>query len=106
MISGMQGLQVFEIDLAWSDFSDEDAEALCDIPGLTRLHLERTPITDEACRSIAKIEGLDELDANFTAIGDVGVAHLATSQSLTRLSLGKYQGNGFGTAESGRDEAT
>lgn len=75
------------LDLAFVELQDEQLEVLKQLPSLTRLNLEGTPITDASAVYLGELKMLEELDVSQTKIGDQGIAKLKDLNQLATLWL-------------------
>jgi hypothetical protein len=75
------------LDLAFVDLQDQQLEVLKQLPRLTRLNLEGTPITDASAAYLGELKMLEELDLSQTKIGDEGITKLKDLDHLATLWL-------------------
>ncbi len=81
--------QVYSLNLAGSQVSNEGLEVLTNLKNLGRLHLENSTVTDAGLSHIAKLERLEYLNLYGTGITDAGIAQLKGLKHLENLYLWK-----------------
>jgi Leucine-rich repeat (LRR) protein len=73
--------------IALDNATDADLELVCQLRGLTDLHLARSSISDAGLSCLATQPGLRHLDFSSTNVTGAGLRHLASSPSLRFLNL-------------------
>ena len=81
--------QVYALNLAGSQVSNEGLAVLTNLKNLGRLHLENSTVTDAGLSHIAKLERLEYLNLYGTGITDAGIAQLKGLKHLEKLYLWK-----------------
>ncbi len=81
--------QVYALNLAGSQVSNEGLAVLTNLKNLGRLHLENSTVTDAGLSHIAKLERLEYLNLYGTGITDAGIAQLKGLKHLENLYLWK-----------------
>ena len=81
--------QVYSLNLAGSQVSNEGLAVLAHLKNLGRLHLENSTVTDAGLTHIAKLERLEYLNLYGTGITDAGIAQLKGLKHLENLYLWK-----------------
>jgi len=81
--------QVYALNLAGSQVSNEGLAVLTNLKNLGRLHLENSTVTDAGLTHIAKLERLEYLNLYGTGITDAGIAQLKGLKHLEKLYLWK-----------------
>ena len=79
------GEHIQELNLSFSNFSDDLAVSLRHFPNLQKLHLQQTSITDQALSAVAELSALRILNAYGTSVSQEGVARLSDLPDLQRL---------------------
>jgi hypothetical protein len=67
--------------------TDQGAQSLAGIPGLTHLNLDYTKTGDEGLAHLRRLPALEELRLDSANITDAGAAHLAAMKQLRLLNL-------------------
>ena len=81
--------QVYSLNLAGSQVSNEGLAVLAKLKNLGRLHLENSTVTDAGLIHIAELEQLEYLNLYGTGITDTGIAQLKGLKHLENLYLWK-----------------
>jgi hypothetical protein len=90
-----------ELDLGFTDVTDESLEKLKDLVELRRLVLTGTAISDAGCGHLAKLTKLEELGLSGTKVSNDGLKGLRELQGLRRLHLDNTSIDDRGLAELG-----
>jgi len=88
-----------ELDLGFTNVTDEDLEKLKDLAELRRLVLTGTAISDAGCAHLGKLTKLEELELSGTSISNDGLRSLRELQGLRRLGLDDTSIDAAGLAE-------
>jgi hypothetical protein len=88
-----------ELDLGFTDVTDEGLEKLKDLVELRRLVLTGTAISDAGCAHLAELTKLEELELSGTKISNDGLRSLRRLQALRRLGLDNTPISDRGLAE-------
>lgn len=83
--------QITWLDLSNSDFGDEHASILKDLPNLTKLKLQNTAITDAALEHIEGMKNLNVLNIYGTAVTDASKEVLSSLRNLEKLYIWQTQ---------------
>jgi len=81
--------QIYSLNLAGSQASDEGLAVLAKLKNLAKLHLENSATTDDGLTHVAGLERLEYLNLYGTGITDVGIAKLVGLKHLEKLYLWK-----------------
>ncbi len=81
--------QVYSLNLAGSQVSNEGLVVLTNLKNLGRLQLENSAVTDAGLTHIAELERLEYLNLYGTGITDAGIAQLKGLKHLEKLFLWK-----------------
>lgn len=81
------GDHVLELNLGFSNFSDDLATQLRNFPNLQKLYVQQTAITDQTISAVAELPGLTTLNAYGTSISEDGLARLSDLADLRTLYL-------------------
>jgi hypothetical protein len=76
-----------DLDLSFTDFTDDELANLAGLTNLQTLNLEATQITDAGLIHIGGLTKLETLYLNNDRITDAGLSHLAGLAKLSRLGL-------------------
>ena len=90
-----------ELDLGFTDVTDEGLEKLKDLAQLRRLVLTGTAISDAGCAHLGKLTKLEELELCDTSISNDGLKGLRELQGLKRLNLDNTSIDDRGLAQLG-----
>jgi hypothetical protein len=81
------GAPVTVARIAWGA-PDGELAGLCELRGLTVLHLDGTCVTDAGLAGVTELRGLYRLTLCWTSVSDAGLRHLGTMHDLAVLDLG------------------
>ncbi|HUE86479.1 MAG TPA: DUF1501 domain-containing protein [Vicinamibacterales bacterium] len=79
--------EIVGIDVANTQFGDEEMQYLDQLPTLRELHLAGTHITNAGMAHVARLSQLEELYLAKTSVGDAGLAHVAGLASLWAINV-------------------
>ncbi len=79
--------QILWLNLAGTDVSDEQLEAIASFPNLMRLRLERNPVSDAGIAHIANLQYLEYLNLYGTQVTDECIQHIAKLPKIKKLYL-------------------
>lgn len=84
--------QLSALNFEETNFSDEMAIKLTNMPNLQKLVVGATKLTSKGLQTICSMNDLRELDIWAADIRDTDLAELTKLQNLKYLSLGGYEG--------------
>jgi hypothetical protein len=87
------------LNLRGKEVTDAQLAPLASLPGLTRLHLERTKITDKGMPYLKGLVNLEYLNLYGTDIGDAGLVNLVNMKKLKHLYLWQTKVTDAGVAK-------
>ena len=90
---------VNELNLMYSQITDESLKDVAKLQNLTRLYLGDTKITDAGLKEVAKLQNLTRLRLPRTKVTDAGLKEVAKLQKLERLLLTGTKVTKAGVAE-------
>lgn len=79
--------EVTAINVAGTDFGDEELQHLEQLPALQELHLAGTQVTDAGLSVLAQVPRLQELYLAKCGVTDEGMQHIAPLSQLTAINL-------------------
>jgi hypothetical protein len=81
--------QIYSLDLASLQVSDQGLAVLSQLKNLTQLHLEKSQVTDSGLAPLTQLHRLQYLNLYGTSISDAGLVHLRELKQLKKLYLWK-----------------
>ncbi len=78
-------LNIIELEIGFSDVTDEGLTAVSSMPNLEKLYLQKTSITDEALVLLEGLNRLRYLNIYGTEVSDTGLEYLINLPSLESL---------------------